>query len=160
MHVNFCLVLFALAFVFAVICSCNAAGAEILQDDNKAPQIPVQDFFRNPDTASYAISPDGSKLAFAKPWERRMNVYVRDIASGEERRVTSASERDIAGFFWKGSDRIVYAQDNQGDENFHVYIVNINNVNEARDLTPFEKVRAGVLDDLEEEPKSYAYRDE
>ncbi|MBR1419346.1 MAG: S9 family peptidase [Synergistaceae bacterium] len=146
MHVNFCLVLFALAFVFAVICSCSAAWAD------KAPQIPVQDFFRNPETAAYAISPDGSKLAFAKPWEHRMNVYVRDIASGEERRVTSASERDIAGFFWKGSDRIVYAQDNQGDENFHVYIVNINNVNEARDLTPFEKVRAGVLDDLEEDP--------
>ena len=50
-------------------------------------------------------------LAFVKPWERRMNVYVRDIETGAEKRVTSATERDIAGFFWKGSDRIVYIQD-------------------------------------------------
>ena len=148
MHVNFCLVLFALVFVCALA---NAADAEFSPASNKIPKISMEDFFKNPETAAYAVSPDGTKLAFAKPWEHRMNVYIRDIESGQEKRITSASERDIAGFFWKGSERIVYAQDNQGDENFHVYIVNINN-NEARDLTPFENVRAGVLDDLEEDP--------
>ncbi|MCR5346630.1 MAG: S9 family peptidase [Fretibacterium sp.] len=122
------------------------------------PLLPMENFFRNPDTASYAISPDGTKLAFAKPWEHRMNVTVRDLATGAERRVTSARERDIAGFFWKGNDRIVYVQDTGGDENFHIYVVDIADkeaplpVGAARDLTPFEGVRAGVLDDLEEDP--------
>ncbi|MBR1672697.1 MAG: S9 family peptidase [Fretibacterium sp.] len=112
----------------------------------------MEDFFRNPDTASYAISPDGTKLAFAKPWERRMNVTVRDLATGDERRVTSATERDIAGFFWKGNGRIVYVQDSGGDENYHLYVVDAGG-GEARDLTPFEGVRAGVLDDLEDDPE-------
>ena len=115
------------------------------------PLLPMEDFFRNPDTAAFSISPDGTRLAFARPWERRMNVYVREIATGIEKRITSATERDIAGFFWKGNDRIVYAQDSGGDENFHVYITDIKG-GEARDLTPFEKVKAGILDDLEDDP--------
>ncbi len=115
------------------------------------PLLPMEDFFKNPDTAAFSISPDGTRLAFAKPWEHRMNVYVREIATGNEKRITSATERDIAGFFWKGNDRIVFAQDTGGDENFHVYITDIKG-SEARDLTPFEKVRAGILDDLEDDP--------
>ena len=115
------------------------------------PLLPMEDFFRNPTNAAFSISPDGTKLAFARPWEHRMNVYVRDLATGNEKRITSATERDIAGFFWKGSGKIVYAQDSGGDENFHVYITDIDSL-EARDLTPFEKVKAGVLDDLEDAP--------
>ena len=115
------------------------------------PLLPMEDFFRNPDTAAFSISPDGTRLAFARPWEHRMNVYVREISTGVEKRITSATERDIAGFFWKGNDRIVYAQDSGGDENFHVYITDIKG-GEARDLTPFDKVKAGILDDLEDDP--------
>ena len=115
------------------------------------PLLPMEDFFRNPDTAAFSISPDGTRLAFAKPWEHRMNVYIREIATGNEKRITSATERDIAGFFWKGNDKIIFAQDSGGDENFHVYVTDITG-SEARDLTPFEKVRAGILDDLEDDP--------
>ena len=115
------------------------------------PLLPMEDFFRNPDTAAFAISPDGKRLAFAKPWQHRMNVYIKDLATGTEKRITSATERDIAGFFWKGNEKIIYAQDSGGDENFHVYITDITGA-EPRDLTPFEKVRAGILDDLEDDP--------
>ena len=115
------------------------------------PLLPMEDFFKNVDSSGYSISPDGMRLAFAKSWERRMNVYVRDLATGDEKRITSATERDIAGFFWKGNDKIVYVQDSGGDENFHVYITDIKGT-EARDLTPFEKVRAGIVDDLEDDP--------
>jgi dipeptidyl aminopeptidase/acylaminoacyl peptidase len=114
----------------------------------------MEDFFRNPALARFSISPDGKRLAYLKPWERRMNVYVRDI-DGEpsaERRLTSDAERDIAMFFWKGSDKIAFAQDKGGDENFHVFIVGLDGP-EPRDLTPFEGVKASVLDDLDEDPK-------
>ncbi|MBQ9564955.1 MAG: S9 family peptidase [Synergistaceae bacterium] len=131
--------------LFLTLCLAGSACAAL------PALLPMEDFFRNPDTASYAISPDGSRLAFARPWERRMNVVVRDLATGEEKRVTSATERDIAGFFWKGNEHIVYVQDSGGDENYHIYITDIRDGN-ARDLTPFDKVRAGVLDDLEDDP--------
>jgi dipeptidyl aminopeptidase/acylaminoacyl peptidase len=116
------------------------------------PLIPVEDFFRNPKLASFSISPDGKKLAFLKPWERRLNVYVRDIDTGEERRLTSATERDVADFFWKGGDRIAFSQDKGGDENFHVFLVGIGG-GEPRELTPFDGVKTYVLDDLEEDPR-------
>ncbi len=135
-------VLLALFFAMPTVCAFAAVP----------PLLPMEDFFRNPDTAAFSISPDGTRLAFAKPWQHRMNVYVRDIATGDEKRITSATERDIAGFFWKGSSNIVYVQDSGGDENYHVYITDVVG-SEARDLTPFEKVRAGVLDDLEDDPK-------
>jgi dipeptidyl aminopeptidase/acylaminoacyl peptidase len=117
-----------------------------------APLIPMEDFFRNPDVAGFSISPDGRKLAYLKPWERRLNVYVRDIDSSEERRLTSSTERDIGGFFWKGSDRIAFVQDKGGDENFHIFLVGTGG-GEPRELTPFDGVKTYVLDDLEEDPR-------
>lgn len=137
--------LFILTALFFAIPASSALAA-------MPPLLPMEDFFRNPDTAAYSISPDGTRLAFAKPWEHRMNVYIREISTGTEKRITSATERDIAGFFWKGSDKIVFVQDSGGDENYHVYITDITGA-EARDLTPFEKVRAGILDDLEDDPE-------
>ena len=139
-------VLFFLTLIFAFM-PLSAALAAL------PPLLPMEDFFRNPDNAAFSISPDGTRLAFARPWEHRMNVYVREIATGIERRITSATERDIAGFFWKGNDRIVYAQDSGGDENFHVYIIDIKG-GEARDLTPFEKVKAGAHADRHEPAQS------
>jgi dipeptidyl aminopeptidase/acylaminoacyl peptidase len=137
------------ALFFAPFAS-SAWAAE--STDFKSALIPMEDFFRNPDIASFAISPDGKKLAYKKPWERRLNVYVRDIENGEERRLTSATERDISGFFWKGSDRIAFSQDKGGDENFHIFLVGIEG-GEPKELTPFDGVKTYVLDDLEEDPR-------
>lgn len=147
--------LLTLGFVLSCVLplASTACAAESGEDSPSVPPVlPMEDFFRNPEVGAFSLSPDGAKLAFVKPWERRMNVYVRDIETGAEKRVTSATERDIAGFFWKGSDRIVYIQDKGGDENFHIYLTDIEG-KASRDLTPFDGVRAGVLDDLEEDPE-------
>jgi dipeptidyl aminopeptidase/acylaminoacyl peptidase len=116
------------------------------------PLIPMEDFFRNPESATFRISPDGQKLAFLKPWENRLNIHVRDITSGAEKRLTSATERDIAGFFWKGSGQIAFSQDKGGDENFHIFLVDILNA-DIMELTPFVGVKTYVVDDLEEDPR-------
>ncbi len=118
----------------------------------EAPLIPMKDFFRNPEIASFQLSPDGKKLAYTKPWERRMNVFVRDIDGGGERRLTSVTDRDIAGFGWKGDEHIVYMRDKGGDEDFHVWIVPAAG-GEERDLTPFDGVRASIEDILKEDPE-------
>jgi len=112
--------------------------------------IPMKDFFRNPEIVAFQLSPDGQYLAFLKPWQTRLNVHVQKIGEGEERRITSAAERDIAGYIWASSSRIAYVQDKGGDENFRLYAVNIDGSNE-RDLTPFEKVRVQLIDDLKDD---------
>ncbi len=115
------------------------------------PLVPLKDFFRNPVKTSYSLSPNGEYLAFMQPWETRLNIFVEKIGTGQATRVTSAKARDIAGYAWKGDNRIVYVQDTGGDENFRLYAVSIDGSN-PKDLTPFEKVRAQIIDRLEQNP--------
>ena len=114
--------------------------------------IPMEDFFRNPESTGYDLSPDGEHLAFLKPWESRLNVHVQKIGEEEATRITSATERDIAGYIWANNERIAYVQDTAGDENFRLYAVNIDGSG-FKELTPFEKVRVGIIDELENDPE-------
>lgn len=116
---------------------------------NEAPLIPMRDFFRNPEKSSFTISPNGEYFAFMMPWQNRMNVHVQKIGSDKITRITSATERDLAGYFWANNNRIVYIQDTGGDENFRLYAVNIDGSNQ-KDLTPFEKVMVQVVDELKD----------
>jgi dipeptidyl aminopeptidase/acylaminoacyl peptidase len=108
--------------------------------------IPLRDFFRNPERSGFQISPDGDWISFMQPYQNRMNVFAQPRAGGEAIRLTSETERDVAGYFWKGSHRIVYSKDFKGDENYHVVAVDIDGKNLV-DLTPFDKVRAEIIDD-------------
>ncbi|WP_371734572.1 S9 family peptidase [Allopusillimonas soli] len=123
-------------------------------------QYAVQDFFRNPERAFYRLSDDGRLLAFMEPASidgcmPRMNIFVQSLSgsepTGEARRLTAETERDISQFFWKGSDTIIYQKDFNGDENFHVLAVDALS-GTFTDLTPFPDVRAEILDDLEDDP--------
>jgi dipeptidyl aminopeptidase/acylaminoacyl peptidase len=114
-----------------------------------APLIPMKDFFRNPEKSGFSLSPNGEYLAFMQPWEKRRNVFIQKIGSDTAVRITGATERDIAGYAWKGNGRVVYVQDKGGDENFRLYAVSIDGSN-PKDLTPFEKVRAEIIDSLED----------
>ena len=100
--------------------------------------------------SGFQNSPDGTKLAFMQPWEDRMNVHVREIGSDEITRVTHSTERDIAGYFWVGDDRLVYINDQGGDENWKIYAVNADNTDD-KVLTPFDEVQARFVDDLEDD---------
>ena len=131
----------ALFFTLSFIAAAPAVQAQA------AKQIPLRDFFKNPDQAAHALSPDGQYLAWLAPWESRRNIYVRPLAGGPATRVTAETARDIAGFGWKGSNRLIYGKDFGGDENFH--IVSVDREGEGlKDLTPGEKVKANVVDPL------------
>ncbi len=58
--------------------------------------IPLEDFFRKPDTVYVRLSPDGSHLGYMAPHERRLNVFVRNLETGETTRVTDSAEYDRA----------------------------------------------------------------
>src|SRR5258706_8541236 len=116
---------------------------------NQTKQIPLRDFFKNPEKTGYSISPDGKYLAYLAPYESRLNIFVQKMGSGDSVRITSVTERDIANYFWKNNNRIIYLKDKNGDENFHLFSVDIEG-NNHKDLTPFENVRANVIDELEE----------
>ena len=123
--------------------------------ETKTNIIPLEDFFKSPEKADFNLSPKGNYISYMKPWEegnRRMNIYVKKMDSNEEIRLTSEKDRSIYGYLWLSETRIAYVKDEGGDENIHIFAVNIDGTNEI-DLTPFEDIKAQLVDDLEDDPK-------
>ena len=123
--------------------------------DGLPPLIPIQHFFDNPEIAGAQISPDARRISYLKPYRDKLNIFVRELGSDEERRVTADTVRPVQGYFWSvDGDRILYVQDKGGNENFHVYSVPLAGagVPEATDLTPFENVRAFIFAVPDETP--------
>lgn len=113
-----------------------------------APLIPIEHFFENPEKAGGQISPDGTKLSYLAPENNRLNVWVRTIGEEDDVCVTHDHVRGITSYFWsRDSTRILYVQDDGGDENFHVFGADIASPDApANDLTPFPGVRALIVD--------------
>lgn len=132
-------------YLAVMIFSFNAIHGELQME-----RIPLRDFFRNPEKASYKISPDGKTLSFMAPYRNRMNIFIQpaDLSSGPKR-LTSQTDRDISGYLWKGDNYIVYARDFGGDENYHIFRVDIS-TGRSKDMTPFKDARSSLLDDLED----------
>ena len=139
------------ALTFAVVLGAVEIVASPTASAADDAPIPVRDFFRNPERGLFRISPDGKTLAFMQPFERRMNIYVQPLAGGEPVRLTHETARDIPNHFWKGPNRLVYVKDFGGDENFHVVAVTKDGSG-SKDLTPFDGVRAQMIDDLRDFP--------
>jgi len=114
-------------------------------------QIPLRDFFRNSEQAAFQLSPDGNWVSYLAPYEHRMNVWVMPRSGGTARRLTAETARDIGGYWFKSNDRIIYLKDKDGDENFHLFSVDITG-NSLKDLTPFDSVTVNIVDGLEDFP--------
>jgi len=129
---------FFLAATVAVLVSGSFLKAEL------PPLIPREAIFGNPDKASPQISPDGKRLAYLAPDEGVLNVWVRTIGKNDDQVVTKDRKRGIRQYFWaENNEHVLYLQDKEGDENWHIYTVNLSN-KEERDLTPYPSVQARV----------------
>jgi dipeptidyl aminopeptidase/acylaminoacyl peptidase len=128
-----------------------------------SPQLIDRDLiFGNPEIAAAELSPDGKYIAFLKPWKDTRNVYVKavDEPFGAARLLTAETKRPVAGYFWtRDSKYILYAKDNDGDENFNVYAVNPSakpaageDAPPSRDLTGLKSVRVAIFEVPKSEP--------
>jgi hypothetical protein len=109
--------------------------------------IPRKVIFGNPVKTSPEISPDGKYLSYLAPDEKNvLQVWVQTLGKDDARKVTADKKRGIRAHMWTHAPHIlIYAQDNDGDENFHLYSVNLKS-NKVQDLTPFPNVRAQPLE--------------
>jgi len=130
-------------------------------DKSTAPPLIDRDIiFGNPEIAAAQLSPDGKYISFLKPWKDTRNVYVKavDEPFSSARLLTTETKRPVAGYFWtRDSKYILYAKDNDGDENFNVYAVDPSakpaagaEAPPSRDLTGLKGVRVMLY----EVPKS------
>src|SRR5262245_25926189 len=124
----------------------STPGAAGPGNENLPPLIPRSVLFGNPEKASPQISPDGRRLAYLAPDDQGvLNVWVRTVGQDDDQVVTADRKRGVHFFLWQGdSEHILYLQDRDGDENFHLYQTELKTKN-TRDLTPWEGVRADVV---------------
>ena len=109
----------------------------------------MEDFFRNPEKTGYQISYNGRYVSFLAPWESRLNIFV-EKTNGNPSQITFKSDRDIMRYYWANNAKLVYFEDNGGDENDHMFVIDVNG-DGKRDLTPFPGVKAVFIDDLQKD---------
>ncbi len=134
---------------FLIIASCQSPKDDKITSVEPPPVIPVEDLFKNSEKRTFRISPNGKYISYLAPWKTRMNIYVKEIGSDSAKVVTNLEDRSIYGYYWANDNRLVYVRDQGGDENLHIYAVDKDGSN-LKDLTPFEGVRAQIIDDLED----------
>ena len=105
----------------------------------------VADYFARPKASSFRLSPNGKYMSYLEKDDKNKNhVYVKEIATGKVTRAIEEKDELIKGYGWISDEKLYYMMDKGGNENFHIYATNIDGTN-ARDLTPFEGVRAGII---------------
>lgn len=110
--------------------------------------ISVEDFFGPPTRAKAALSPDGKKLAYLALWKNRMNVWIESVDAPGDARCVTTEDRGVVSYHWTRDPRwLLYSRDQGGDENLHVYRVDLEDPDAAAvDLTPYPGVRTMGLD--------------
>ncbi len=115
------------------------------REPQDVPIIPREVLFGNPAKASPQISPDGTKIAYLAPDAGVLNIWVGSVSKEDYRPVTQDRDRGIRVYFWAHDGKhIIYLQDVGGDENWHLFGVDLATGSEA-DLTPFEGVQVQVV---------------
>lgn len=110
------------------------------------PLIPLETLFGNPTQISPRLSPAGTHLAWIAPLDGVLNVWTRPLDGSEARPLTHDTGRGIRAFDWaEDGAHLLYIQDRDGDENWHVYAVRLD-TQEVRDLTPGENIQAQIVD--------------
>ncbi len=129
----------ATTLLFAALLASAAARGEL------PPLIPRDVLFGNPERSRPRLSPDGQRLAWLAPDPKNvLQVWVKTIGSSDDKMVTADKKRGIRNFQWAPDNRtLLFQQDNDGDENFHVYGVDLTTGN-VRDYTAIQGVRASV----------------
>jgi len=109
------------------------------------PLIPRDILFGNPERASVQLSPNGQHISYLAPVGGVLNVWVGPADNPSAAKpVTKDTNRGIRSYFWAyTNDHVVYIQDKGGDENWHVYSVNLK-TNDIKDLTPMDGVQGRV----------------
>ncbi len=132
---NCCVVFFALTLI-TIGCKTNY---------NKVEIIKAEKFFRNAEKTFFQISPDGNNISFLKPVNDKLNLFIIKNGQKEEIQLTNLTDHNIYNYFWGNDNKIVYAYDNNGDEKYQIYSVDIN-TKQITTLVKEKESRVSIID--------------
>jgi len=116
--------------------------------------IPLEVLLSPPSIQAPELSPDGKMICFLAPLDGTPNLFVMPVdASAPRHSITHYKGRgvqvyDVSGnitYRWTGdSSQILYLRDNDGDEQFNLYSVDLS-TGESSNLTPIPNAQVRLL---------------
>lgn len=151
--------------ILATMAAAGLLGSAALTASATSPSHPTENpvliprsvIFGNPERASPQLSPDGSRIAFLAPLDGVLNVWVAPLnakanspdgvlAAVTATPVTHSKDRPIMRYQWAhNGEQIIFLNDQGGNENFHVHVVDLDSGVE-RDLTPGDETLAQIIE--------------
>ncbi|HME91386.1 MAG TPA: S9 family peptidase, partial [Myxococcaceae bacterium] len=124
------------------------AAISLLASSSKAelpPMLAREVLFGNPERTAPEISPDGRRIAWLAPDSKNvLQIWVKNTGDRDAKAITRDPKRGIRNYQWAPDNKtVLYLQDTDGDENFHIYGADPQTGN-VRDYTPFQGVRAFI----------------
>jgi len=111
----------------------------------------VSDYFAKPKASGFKLSPNGQFLSYReKDDKNKRHIYVKNIKTSETKRAIEEKEELVRDYGWINNERLYFSMDKGGDENYHIYAVNLDGSN-LKDMTPFEGVTASITKILKDQ---------
>ncbi len=134
-----------LCVLFAIIATIIEKNLNKTQIMSEKQLIPRSVLFGNPDKVAVKISHDGQNTSYIAPHNGVLNIF---LAKGNKldtaKPITNDTHRGIRSYFWSYDNKhIVYSQDTNGDENHHLFSINID-TEELAELTNLPGAKAMV----------------
>ena len=134
------------------LAGCEGARMLEVQSESTAPERPLiarKLLFGNPVRSQGRISPDGQWVSWLAPLDGVLNIWVAPSDDPEAARVlTRDTGRGIQQHFWAhNGSTLLYTQDKGGNENNHLFAVELDGA-EVRDLTPIADGAKAVVEGL------------
>lgn len=125
---------------------------KIASYDKSNYKYSVEDYWSKPKQSGFKFSPDGKYFSYREKDEKGKNhLYVKNTSNNEVKRILEEKEELIRGYAWVNNERLIYIQDQGGNENYQLFAVDLTGENNKA-LTPFDNVRVEILRVLKEQP--------
>jgi len=113
----------------------------------KEQTIPVDNFFRTQDKAYYHVSPDGKSLSYLKLQDKKLDLFIEDIATGTVKQLTHLNEKSISFYFWTSNNELIYYTEDESKERMSDLFVVSKDGSSQKQLSSNEKNRLRVIED-------------
>lgn len=120
--------------------------ASFFSCEGQKKEIPLADFFRSQEKSGFSLSPDGKSLSYFKVEDRRQNIMVEDIATGETRQITNQEDKNLNNYYWVSNEQLVYYKKSQDGRSTSLFIIDKQGKHE-RKLNHNDKSRIRILKD-------------
>ena len=119
------LILVLIGSVFANLQPLNSQEAVAAED---VPLIPRSAFFFSDSDMAVKFSPNGKQITFLEPYEGVLNVWIQNTDDKQAAFPITKSKNPIFRYQWaKNNEQILFFRDFEGNENHHIYSVDLRN---------------------------------